>query len=154
MHSCGIDALVRRQVFPVEFHVATLATVLKHLGHLSPATDMAAVLLSLMGRLAAHVPADDEAEEARSASRNSFLSSSEHCLHPWSHGHARALLPRVWQASIFTPLAAHVGDQLAKLAEAEELELGHPGSCSELRQASTIGAGGFFISRGHLVCAE
>ena len=52
------------QVFPVEFHVATLTTVLKHLDYLSPATDQAVVLLSLMGRLAAHLPAADEQLES------------------------------------------------------------------------------------------
>ena len=48
------------QVFPVEFHVPTLATLLQHTAWLSPAADVKQLLLVLMERLAAHEPAEDE----------------------------------------------------------------------------------------------
>uniref|UniRef100_A0A7S0JA92 Vacuolar protein sorting-associated protein 35 n=1 Tax=Calcidiscus leptoporus TaxID=127549 RepID=A0A7S0JA92_9EUKA len=51
------------QVFPVEYHVATLPLFLKHCGWLSAAADVNQVLLTLMERLGAHAAADDESEE-------------------------------------------------------------------------------------------
>jgi vacuolar protein sorting-associated protein 35 len=42
------------QVFPVEYHVATLSTLLQHCGWLSPSADLEIVLINLMQRLGAH----------------------------------------------------------------------------------------------------
>ena len=51
------------QVFPVEYHVATLSTILKHLENLSASTDVNVILLNIMERLKTYKPNKDEVEE-------------------------------------------------------------------------------------------
>jgi len=61
------------QVFPVEFHVATLPLFLKHCGYLAAAADVNQVLLTLMDRLSVHEPPEDETDES-----SLFTHVSEH----------------------------------------------------------------------------
>jgi vacuolar protein sorting-associated protein 35 len=51
------------QVFPVEYHVATLRSYLEHSGYLSVGADVKALLICMMDRLAAWTPPEEEPEE-------------------------------------------------------------------------------------------
>ena len=51
------------QVFPLEYHVATLKPYLEHAGYLSVGADVKALLICLMERLSQWTPPEDEPEE-------------------------------------------------------------------------------------------